>query len=47
MISKSKADDFQIVFPLLGLKNIEKVPFKRELNQDSEEIKIKINFIDE
>ena len=42
---KVKEDD-EIGFPLSSIKNIEKVPFKKR-DEDSQEMRIKISFIDE
>lgn len=36
-----------MVFPISSIKNIEKVPFKREANQDADDIRIKITFVEE
>jgi len=41
-------EDDEVAFPINGIKNIEKVPFKRGINEENnEEIRIKISFIEE
>ena len=40
-------EDDEIGFPMTGIKNIEKVPFIRGLNDDAQEIRIKISFIED
>lgn len=45
LLMKVKEDD-EIAFPLSSIKNIEKVPFKK-MDEDSQEMRIKISFIDE
>ena len=47
VLMKVKEDD-EVAFPINGIKNIEKVPFKRAFNEEnSDEIRIKVSFIDD